>query len=116
MLFRKTLKNVWEPAIFFCYNGFLACCDITDEQASVEMMTLNLEVALTHVGMGGDPMPLPLQGCKIFAGEGVREFALQFPIPGVKGKTKQIDLAASDPNVREQWIEEIYRAASVGAG
>jgi len=47
LLFRKT-ASVWEPAIFFCYNGFLACCDITDDRASVEMMTLNLEVASTH--------------------------------------------------------------------
>jgi len=123
LLFRKTVNRVWEPAIFFCYNGFLACCDISDERASVEMMTLNLEVAL-KVGQG-DAVPLPLKGCKIFAGDMVKEFAIQFPIPQVVPPSEgpspgpqvhQLDLAAQDDEVREQWIEEIYKAASVEEG
>jgi hypothetical protein len=48
---------------------------------------------LTH--LGGDPVPLPLKGCKIFAGEGVKEFAVHIPLPGVTPyEVKQIDLAA----------------------
>lgn len=116
LLFRKCGPNEWEPLIFFCYNGFLAACDIPpDGKATVELATLNLDVALTGFG---DPMPLILQGCKIFASDATdaKSFSLHFPIPGVPGKSKQIDLAAKDPATREQWIEEIYKASCIGEG
>jgi len=116
LLFRKASSTEWEPLIFFCYNGFMAACDIPpDGKATVELATLNLDVALTGFG---DPMPLPMQGCKIFASEApeAKSFSLHFPIPGIPGKSKQIDLAAKDPATREQWIEEIYKGSHVGEG
>merc|ERR1712022_93814 len=70
------------------------------------------------MGRQGDPMPLPLKGCKIFASDApdATTFSLLFPVPGVADKCQQIDLAAQDSATREQWIEEIYRGTFVGEG
>lgn len=116
LLMRKSSARDWEPLIFFCYNGFLAACEIPpDGKATVELATLNLRVAHTRQG---DPMPLPLKGCKIFASDApdATTFSLLFPVPGVADKCQQIDLAAQDSATREQWIEEIYRGTFVGEG
>jgi len=111
LLFRKANNNRWEPGVFFIYNGYLACCEIYPGGAQrVEMKTLNLEVGLP----GGDPKPLPLKGCEIFAGKDVREFQVHIMIPHSEGRVKAIDLAAETPDVREQWIEEIFAAAGIG--
>lgn len=116
LLMRKSSHTEWEPLIFFCYNGFLAACEIPmDGKATVELATLNLKVAHTTLG---DPMPLPLKGCKIFASDApdAKTLTLHFPVPGVKGKVQQVDLAAQDTETRERWIEEIYRGSFVGEG
>jgi len=115
LLFRKAGAGVWEPGVFFVYNGFLASCSIyPGGRQRVELSTLNLDVALTPL-YGGNPMPLPLKGCSIFAAEGVREFQVQVQVPN-SGSLMAIDLAAENPEVREQWIEEIFKAAEVGHG
>jgi len=115
LLFRKMNSGVWAPGVFFVYNGFFVGCEVHPAGTErVELATLDLQVSLT--GYGVDPKPLPLEGCKIFAGEGVREFQIQIEIPGAGGKRKAIDLAAETEEVREQWIEEIFKGANVGDG
>lgn len=107
----KMENSQWEQLTFFCYNGFFAACHLGGEE-DVHLRTLNVtQVALSN--FGPNPLPLPLQGCKIFALEGTADFSLQFPLPQHQGQPlqrKHLDLKAESNEVREQWLEEIYKA------
>merc|ERR1711988_1657761 len=115
LLFRKVNNGSWTPGVFFVFNGFFVGCEVHPAGTQrVELATLDLGVSLS--GYGVDPRPLPLQNCRIFAADGVREFQIQIEIPGGGGKRKALDLAAESVEVREQWIEEIFKGANVGDG
>lgn len=107
----KMENGQWDTLTFFCYNGFFAACHLGGED-EVGLRTLNVtQIALSNYQ--GVVLPLPLQGCKIFAQDGNTDFSLQFPLPmhqGQPASTKQLDLKAETNEAREQWIEEIYKA------